>query len=222
MRTVVTCVYNLMRSHPGVVSVDVYEDGDRRYVVEFEFRGRAGTILTDDFGIYDDVDPDGTHMYTNESPPGPRRDSDSEDLSFLGTAIDDMVGTCHLMPGLDDTVRLAGIPPAPPREKIDMSRSSLECIRQAGRLPDPVAPTAEAAERIYVAVARSSPYLHNLEGRGPISVLDEGRKWGVTHFIPPKMSIQRGVETITMSGGGGDLAMEIDKCTGAVEMWLNR
>jgi hypothetical protein len=98
-----------------------------------------------------------------------------------------------------------------------------ECQKQSGWLAGPVVPTAEIAKSIYSAVA-SAPALHRLEGSGPISVIDEGDKWAVTHSQAPKYgrSPDGKNETVEVSVGGGHLAMEIDKCTGAVSMSLSR
>ena len=101
--------------------------------------------------------------------------------------------------------------------------TGLQCVKQDGFLIGPVVPTAEVARAIYIAVARF-PQLHKLEGPGPIVVVDEGSKWDVSHYLPPKMTTSRDgkYETVEATAGGGDLAMEIDKCTGAVWMSLNR
>jgi len=103
------------------------------------------------------------------------------------------------------------------------SASAVQCAKRDGLLPDPVVPTADAAKAIYSAIARSSPRLHKLEGPGPITVIDEGSQWGVTHYVDPKVSLRPDhTETVKMVGGGGDLAMTINKCTGTIEMSLNR
>jgi len=101
--------------------------------------------------------------------------------------------------------------------------AAIQCEKQPGFMPGPVVADARTAKEIYIAVARA-PELRKLEGRGPITVIDEGDKWGVTHYLEPKtMYGHHGkLETVTVVAGGGDLAMQIDKCTGAVSMSLNR
>ena len=99
----------------------------------------------------------------------------------------------------------------------------IQCVKQDRLLIGPVVSTARAAKEIYAAVARA-PQLHKLEGRGPVVATDEGDKWGVTHYLEPKIGFSHHgkYETVEVVAGGGDLAMEIDKCTGAVSMMLNR
>jgi hypothetical protein len=101
--------------------------------------------------------------------------------------------------------------------------ASVRCVKRTGFLVGPVVPTAEVAREIYIAVARY-PQLHKLERPGPVVVDDEGSKWGVSHYLPPKVTTSRDgkYETVDVMAGGGDLTMEIDKCTGAVLMSLNR
>jgi len=101
--------------------------------------------------------------------------------------------------------------------------AAIQCEKQPGFMQGPVVPDARTAKEIYIAVARA-PELHRLEGHGPITVLDEGDKWGVTHYLEPKRTFSHHgkLETVTVVAGGGDLAMDIDKCTGAVSMMLNR
>lgn len=121
MRQVVTCVYDKVRIHPGILSVDVYAIGTNMYSVEYKFRHK-GRIFTGALGIHDGVSSDGNYDYTNETPPGQPDDSGSVELDFLGNSILEMYEKCHLMPTLDDTIRLGDVPAtAPLRRKIDMS-----------------------------------------------------------------------------------------------------
>ena len=61
MRTVVTCVYNLVRSHAGMLSADVFYVGgvEAKYVIEYKFRDK-GRLLTGSIGIHDGIMSDAT------------------------------------------------------------------------------------------------------------------------------------------------------------------
>ena len=123
MQTVVTCVYDVVRSKPGVLSIAVYTVGAEKYVVEYKFREK-GQIFTGGIGIHDFILNDGKHLYTNDTP---RRQPDHHgmvELNFLGTqTIRRMYEKCNLAPGFDDTIRLQG-DPEPQWQKVDMPRSS--------------------------------------------------------------------------------------------------
>ncbi|MBV9993076.1 MAG: hypothetical protein JOZ72_17505 [Alphaproteobacteria bacterium] len=128
MRTVVTCVYDSVRAHPGVLSTEVYAVGDGtsmpEYVVEFKYRSKNGTIRTGDMGLYDDPGRDGRYPYVNESPRG-QGDHGSEELDFLGDEWNvDMMEHCLHMPTIDDTFVIPGVPyREPPRGKVEMDAS---------------------------------------------------------------------------------------------------
>jgi hypothetical protein len=83
-----------------------------------------------------------------------------------------------------------------------------------GYISDRLVPTAPVAIEIYKAVARAvSP---NILKRYPIvTVADEGDHWHVsqTNNNPlPKPT----PNTVIVTAGGGQLNMDIDKCTGAI------
>lgn len=122
MRTVVTCVYDIVRSKPGLLSTDVYTVGTEKYVIEYTFRDK-NTLFTGGIGISDYVVSGDTHMYTNDTPSEqPDRDGIVE-LDFLGDAtFKEMYGKCHLMPVFDNTFRSPG-DPVPVWQKIDMPKS---------------------------------------------------------------------------------------------------
>jgi hypothetical protein len=121
MQTVVTCVYDMVRSKPGVLSIDVYAVGTEKYVIEYTFRDK-GTAFTGGIGINEDIMSDGNYMYTNDTPSGQPDDHGSVELDFLGDAtLDEMYEKCHLMPGFDDRINLSGTPD-PVWQKIDMPR----------------------------------------------------------------------------------------------------
>ena len=83
-----------------------------------------------------------------------------------------------------------------------------------GYISDKLVPTARIAKEIYRAVARGmSP---NVFKRYPIvTVSDEGDHWSVSqknNDPPPKTP----PGTIVVTMGGGQLYMDIDKCSGAI------
>jgi hypothetical protein len=120
MQIVVTCSYNMVRSKPGLLSVEVYAVGTEKYVIEYTFRDK-GRTFTGGIGIHDGIDSDGTYMYTNDTPSGQPDDDGGVELNFLGNTIEEMYGKCHLMPGLDDTIKLPGTPD-PVWQKIDLPK----------------------------------------------------------------------------------------------------
>jgi hypothetical protein len=123
MRPVVTCLYDRIKAHPGMLSVAVYAiNGDREYQVEFTFRGKAGTTLIGTLGVYPGANPDGTYAYTNESPRGQPDNNGLEELDFLGGEWDeDTMTMCHLMPTLMDEYWFGKDPPPKPvRRRVEM------------------------------------------------------------------------------------------------------
>ena len=80
---------------------------------------------------------------------------------------------------------------------------------------------AETAKAIYLAVGRAQnyPYFHKYPD---IVVEDAGDHWLVSQTDKrPPPTPEPG--TVIVSAGGGQLRMNIDKCTGAIsEAWLNR
>jgi len=126
MRTVVTCVYDMVRSRHGILSTDVYAIGKVEYVVEYRIRNEAGNVFIGGIGIWSDKDSDGNYSYTNETPTGQKDDDGSLELDFLGGKfIDAMYSRCHLFPTFMDTVALPGEPEPsiPKRERITMPTS---------------------------------------------------------------------------------------------------
>lgn len=119
MQTVVACVYNIVKSKSGVLSIDVYTVGTYKYVIEYKFRS-SGTLFTGGIGIHDGPMEDGNYFYTNDTPSGQPDNYGGVELDFLGEqTIYEMYGKCHLMPGFDDTIRVQGTP-EPQWQKIDM------------------------------------------------------------------------------------------------------
>lgn len=118
MQSVVSCVYNIVRSRPGVLSMEVYSVGTEKYVIAYKFQDH-GTTLTGGIGVHDG-DANGKYLYTNDTPSGQPDNSGLVELDFLGyRTIDEMSATCHLMPGFDDTMRVRG-KTDPPWQKVDM------------------------------------------------------------------------------------------------------
>lgn len=123
MRPVVACLYDRIKTHPGMLSVKVYAiNDDREYQVEFTFRGKEGTTLTGTLGVYPGANPDGSFAYTNESPRGQPDNNGLEELDFLGGEWDEeTMTTCHLMPTLDSSVWFGPGPrPEPVRRRVEM------------------------------------------------------------------------------------------------------
>lgn len=83
-----------------------------------------------------------------------------------------------------------------------------------GYIADRMVPTKEVAESIYRAVGQAlSPW--NFK-RYPIVVIeDHGDHWEVSQTDGKPAQTVRG-DTITEARGGGQLDMNIDKCTGAI------
>ncbi len=102
------------------------------------------------------------------------------------------------------------------------------CIGEPGTIPGPLVPTEKIAKEIYVSIARGlRPRTWRKYPR--IFVLDEGDRWAVgqtTAESPPAESFPdsqaKRSQVVTMQGGGGNLEMEIDKCTAAVSAHLAR
>jgi len=80
----------------------------------------------------------------------------------------------------------------------------------------PWVPDKATAKAIYLAVARTRPWFKSLLKQYPIVVVkDEGDYWGVSQHDnrpPPKP----GLGEVIVTAGGGQLDMEIDKCSGAI------
>ncbi len=120
MQTVVTCVYYMVRSKPGVRSIDVYAVGPEKYVIKYTFRDK-GRTFTGGIGIDDGIDSDGTYMSANDNPKGQPDDGGTVQSRFLGNADVEMYEKCHLTPGFDDRFTVPGTRD-PVWQKIDMSK----------------------------------------------------------------------------------------------------
>lgn len=120
MQGVVACVYSMLRSKPGLFSVDVYTVGTERYVIDYTFYDK-GRSFTGGVGIYDFILSDGTHLYTNETPLGQADNHGLVELRRLGDTAYEMMDKCHLSPGFDDMLRSQ---PDPPLQKIEMPNSN--------------------------------------------------------------------------------------------------
>jgi hypothetical protein len=88
------------------------------------------------------------------------------------------------------------------------------CSKQPGFIGGPFVPTVRAARRIYLAVAHEiAP--EKLKEYPLVTVEDAGDHWYVSQTrhhphvrLPPN--------TISVDFGGGQLYMQIDKCSGAI------
>jgi len=114
MRAVVTCVYDIVRSNPNLISTEVFSIGDYEYVIEYKFK-QNDTIFTGGMGISDGVDTDGNYSYFNETPRGQADNNGLVELQFLTVEIQRAMRQCHLMPTLDSMRGiLPSLPPPPP------------------------------------------------------------------------------------------------------------
>jgi hypothetical protein len=83
-----------------------------------------------------------------------------------------------------------------------------------GYIPDMMVPSKHVAEEIYCAVGRAL-VPQNFKRYPNVEIEDEGDHWSVsqTDGLPlPKAP----PGAVTVSAGGGQLNMDIDKCTGAI------
>ncbi|MGH7022620.1 MAG: hypothetical protein ACREEB_03405 [Caulobacteraceae bacterium] len=107
-KTAVTCAYDIVRSKPGVLSLEVYAVGTEKYVIEYKFREK-GRPFVGGIGISYAVG-DG-YLTTNDAPAGQPDNHGLVELDFLGTETwDQMFKKCRLRPGFDDSIR-NGPPP---------------------------------------------------------------------------------------------------------------
>jgi hypothetical protein len=88
----------------------------------------------------------------------------------------------------------------------------MTCAHVAGHIDGPFVPTSQAARSIYLAVRSAiTPWL---DGRPNVQVKveDSGDHWDV--FADEPVGEKAG--QIVVTKGGGDLSLQIDKCSGAV------
>jgi hypothetical protein len=101
------------------------------------------------------------------------------------------------------------------------------CLKKDGMIPGPVVPNKEIAKQIYIAIAKGL-YPKTWRRYPRIFVIDDGASWGVGQDTPPPPSKTyrdaKGelIETVTVSGGGGALEMDINKCDAGVVMHFSR
>ena len=88
------------------------------------------------------------------------------------------------------------------------------CSKQPGFIGGPFVPTARAARRIYLAVVQEiAP--DKLKQYPNVTVEDAGDHWYVSqtrHHRPVRLPSN----TVSVDAGGGQLYMQIDKCSGAI------
>lgn len=90
---------------------------------------------------------------------------------------------------------------------------SVAC-RNSGYISSQLVPNAHVAESIYRAVARNL-YPRVFQKYPIVVVTDEGDHWSIyqTNDAPPPKAPPG---TVIVTAGGGQLDMDIDKCTGAI------
>ncbi len=103
----------------------------------------------------------------------------------------------------------------------------MTCPKIEGMIPGPYVPSADAAIKIYKAVAEAKfPGL--FEKYPTLAVDDLGQRWSVPGMRMVKKDPQPteqnpSKQEIVVTAGGGQLSMEIDKCNGAItNAHLNR
>ena len=95
------------------------------------------------------------------------------------------------------------------------------CPKLPGFFPRPFVPTERAAKAIYTAIALEIMPA-KLREFPIVTVEDDGDRWIVsqTRYYPPK---KLPPNTVGVTMGGGQLVMNINKCTGTVsEVYLAR
>ncbi len=93
------------------------------------------------------------------------------------------------------------------------------CPKVAGLIAGPYVPTATTARRIFLAIrdAVAAP-IHKTK-YDLIHIEDSGKTWTVYETRKadePVYEIHGKTETFKVTGGGGGLGLEIDKCTGII------
>ena len=94
------------------------------------------------------------------------------------------------------------------------------CPRIEGKAGDPVVPTADAARKTYITVANARG--DKIVPTNDIVTIDEGDHWSVGQSHDPAYKVVNGVETTTVTQGGGTLEIEINKCDGAIRTHYSR
>ena len=99
-------------------------------------------------------------------------------------------------------------------EAVSPEPVKVACIKQAGFIGGPFVATASAARLIYLAVAEEiAP--DRLKQYPIVTVEDRGDHWEVSQTRnEPEAHLQSG--EVVVSAGGGQLYMNIDKCSGAI------
>jgi hypothetical protein len=83
------------------------------------------------------------------------------------------------------------------------------CPKSAGYIPGPFVPDAGTARAIYLAVEMRTAPQRDVNRFPRVVVTDKGDHWAVFRMEKPSKQAGR-------TFGGGQLELEIDKCTGAI------
>jgi hypothetical protein len=99
-------------------------------------------------------------------------------------------------------------------EPVSAQPVNVACIKQPGFIGGPFVPSTTAARLIYLAVAEEiAP--DRLKQYPIVTVEDRGDHWEVSQTRnEPEAHLQSG--QVVVSAGGGQLYMNIDKCSGAI------
>jgi hypothetical protein len=89
---------------------------------------------------------------------------------------------------------------------------STDCPSEAGFVAGPFVPDATTAAAIYVAVERAR-FNRDLARYPKVTVTDRRDHWSVFRYPRPTVHSDG---SITVVRGGGQLEMEIDKCSGTI------
>lgn len=88
----------------------------------------------------------------------------------------------------------------------------LMCPHTAGYIDGPFVPTAAGARKIYLVIRDAITPWQRAKRNLRVKVDDDGHHWDVYATKP----IRKEAGKLVVARGGGDLSLQIDKCTGAV------
>lgn len=95
---------------------------------------------------------------------------------------------------------------------LSLATSGLACPKTPGFTPGPFVPDAATARAIFLAVERARAPNDDLRRFPVVEAEDHGDQWVVFRYRPPERTQSGWIATM----GGGQLAIHIDKCDGAI------